>query len=80
MKKLLFGSCIVVISCTSCATILGGKISKSQRTIPKPGQEERKVRLGYLIADLVIFPPLVIVDFATCAIYQRREDNGEISE
>lgn len=63
---------VIVLHC-SCATILGGKVTDYQRTIPQPGEKQRKVRTVYLIADVIIFPPLVIVDFATGAIYAKEK-------
>lgn len=55
---------------TSCATVFGGKITEHQRTKPAPGQPQREVRIGALIADIVLFAPSLIVDFATGAIYK----------
>ncbi|TXD47910.1 hypothetical protein [Polaribacter sp. IC073] len=55
---------------TNCATLFGGAVTQSQKTKPKPGEEQRKIRVAALIADLVIFWPSLIVDFATGAIYK----------
>ncbi|MGV8131404.1 MAG: hypothetical protein ACP5N7_04885 [Candidatus Pacearchaeota archaeon] len=66
---LIFASGII-LSQTSCATIMGGKVDTCQRSKPKEGGQTRKVRAGYLIADALFgFVPLV-VDFATNAIYK----------
>lgn len=61
---------LVVSSLTSCASVFGGKVSECQRTKPTEGQPARQVRVGALIADVVLFVPGVIVDFATGAIYK----------
>ena len=55
---------------TSCATVFGGKVNSYQRTKPKEGEPQRKIRVGALIADVLLFVPGVIVDFATGAIYK----------
>lgn len=67
---------IITLMMSSCATVLGGKVTAQQRTIPKAGEEQRKVKVTALIADVVIFWPLAIVDFATGAIY-KPENNGD---
>ncbi|TXE12075.1 hypothetical protein FUA26_08410 [Seonamhaeicola algicola] len=66
---------LIVIKClsltfTNCATILGGPINSHQKTKPAPGQPQRDVRVVALIADIVLFLPGTIVDFATGAIYK----------
>lgn len=74
MKKLfkitLIG--LIALSMTGCATILGGPVSQYQKTKPAPGQPQREVRVLALIADIVLFLPGTIVDFATGAIYKPR--------
>jgi hypothetical protein len=72
MKKLsnILAIFIVVISMSSCATVFGGKVSEYQRTKPNEGEPQRKVRVGALIADIILFLPGTIVDFATGAIYK----------
>ncbi|WP_431107878.1 hypothetical protein [Winogradskyella poriferorum] len=42
-----------------------------KKTKPAPGQQQRDVRVGWLIADILLFAPGLIVDFATGAIYKR---------
>lgn len=64
----LFMLSIVVFS--SCATIFGGKVTTCQKTKPAPGQPTREVRVGALVADILLFWPSLIVDFATKAIYK----------
>lgn len=73
MKRIYIGLlCLsLLFSTTGCATILGGPISSSQKTKPAPGQQQRDVRVGWLIADIILFAPGLIVDFATGAIYKR---------
>lgn len=73
MKKYFIKSLLAVAilaSMSSCATIFGGQVTEYQRTKPAPGQPQREVRVGALIADVVLFWPAVIVDFATGAIYR----------
>lgn len=73
MKRICIGLlCLsLLFSTTGCATVLGGTISSSQKTKPAPGQQQRDVRVGWLIADILLFAPGLIVDFATGAIYKR---------
>jgi UPF0716 family protein affecting phage T7 exclusion len=73
MKKSIFkltAIALVVTSLTSCASVFGGKVSECQRTKPAAGAPARQVRVGALIADILLFTPGVIVDFATGAIYK----------
>lgn len=76
MKKLLSKKMLIVtlagmtLFCTSCATLLGGKVSSCQRTKPAHGQPARAIRGGALVADILLFWPGAIVDFATGAIYK----------
>ena len=46
------------------------KVSECQRTKPAPGKPARELRAGALIADILLFWPGAIVDFATGAIYK----------
>ena len=61
---------LIALIFTNCATILGGPINSYQKTKPAPGQQEREVRVVALIADILLFLPGTIVDFATGAIYK----------
>ena len=72
MKKIIHFTLIILLSAsvTSCATVFGGPVSEYQRTKPQPGEPQREVRVGALIADILLFMPGVIVDFATGAIYK----------
>lgn len=55
---------------SSCATVFGGRVSEAQRTKPKQGEPARAIRGGALVADILLFWPGAIVDFATGAIYK----------
>jgi hypothetical protein len=57
-------------SLSSCATLFGGSVTQAQRTPPKAGEPTRPIRVVALIADIVLFWPSLIVDFATGAIYK----------
>jgi hypothetical protein len=61
---------IITIMMSSCATTLGGKVTAHQKRIPKSGEQQREVRVFALFADIAIFWPLAIIDFATGAIYK----------
>jgi hypothetical protein len=73
MKKLahyLLIAVITMIMFSSCATVFGGRTTEYQRTPPKVGEPPREIRYGALVADLLLFWPGAIVDFATGAIYK----------
>lgn len=72
MKRLIKFSSVLILAClvSGCATIFGGKVSSYQRTKPGSGAPQRKVRVVALIADILLFWPTAIVDFATGAIYK----------
>lgn len=75
MKKIIFIRNIVLaltlsIALSSCATIFGGPVSSCQKKKPSVGENRRKIRVAPLIADIFIFPPAIIVDFSTKAIYK----------
>jgi len=60
-------------SLTSCATVFGGRVTESQKRRPMPGEPQRRVRAGALVADILLFPLISIpVDFATGAIYKPK--------
>jgi hypothetical protein len=61
----------LMFSTTGCATILGGPVTASQKAKPASGEQQRDVRVGWLIADIILFAPGLIVDFATGAIYRK---------
>ena len=64
---------LVAIMMSSCATVFGGKVTTYQKTKPKAGEQQRQVRAGALIADILLFWPGAIVDFATGAIYKPQK-------
>lgn len=61
---------LIALTLTNCATVFGGPINSYQKTKPAPGQEQRDIRVVALIADILLFLPGTIVDFATGAIYK----------
>ncbi len=76
MKKVILLICgfILILELTSCATIVGGQVTESQRRKPLPGEQSRQIRVGALIADAVFFGGLgILIDFATGAIYKPVE-------
>ncbi len=76
MKKmiLIITGFILILELTSCATIVGGQVTESQRRKPLPGEQSRQIRVGALIADAVFFGGLgILIDFATGAIYKPVE-------
>jgi len=72
LKKVKPIIAMLLIACvlSSCATVFGGHVNAYQRTKPVPGQQQRPLRVGAFIADLVLFWPGLVIDFATCAIYR----------
>ena len=73
MKKSLTRSLLaiaILASMSSCATVFGGRVTEYQRTKPAPGQPQREIRAGALIADVVLFWPGAVIDFITGAIYR----------
>ncbi|MBY0542547.1 MAG: hypothetical protein K2P75_04025 [Sphingobacteriaceae bacterium] len=78
MKKALINCVIAFVimsSLSSCATVFGGKVTTAQRTKPLAGEPSRPIRAVALIADILLFWPGAIVDFATGAIY-KPQGNG----
>ncbi len=72
MKKLTLVAAVAFfsMSMTSCATLFGGRVTEYQKTRPAPGQPQREIRVGALVADVLLFWPSLAVDFATGAIYK----------
>ena len=65
--------CLVMVACatlSSCATVFGGKVTEYQKTKPAAGQPQREIRVGALVADVLLFWPGALIDFATGAIYK----------
>ena len=75
-------SVYMIASLSSCATILGGKVSTCQKTRPSAGMPSRQVRVVAMVADIFLFWPGLIVDFATGAIYRpcKTNVNSSINE
>jgi hypothetical protein len=75
MKKFQSFIALLLIICTlsSCATVFGGHVNAYQRTKPVAGQQTRPLRVGAFIADIVLFWPGLVIDFATCAIYRPHD-------
>ena len=73
MKKIILalGLFVLLLQITSCATIVGGQVTESQRRKPLPGEPSRQFKVGALLADAFFFGGIgLIVDFATGAIYK----------
>jgi hypothetical protein len=72
MKKILNLGALaaILMMMSSCATVLGGKVGACQRTPPTPGHPMREVRACALIADFLLFPPGIFIDYMTGAIYK----------
>lgn len=60
----------ITVCSTSCATLFGGKITECQKTKPAAGAPQRTLRIGALVADVLLFWPSLGVDFLTGAIYK----------
>ncbi|MBC8084008.1 MAG: hypothetical protein H7Z21_12420 [Hymenobacter sp.] len=62
---------LAATSLSSCATVFGGPVTTYQKTKPAPGQPQREVRVGALVADILLTGALgTAIDFATGAIYK----------
>ncbi len=72
MKNIILASAAALVM-TSCATVFGGPVSTYQKTKPAPGQQQRDIRVGALIADVILFWPGAVIDFATGAIYKPKK-------
>lgn len=71
VNQLIAVVCITA-ALSGCATVFGGPRTSYQRTKPGPGEPKRNLRVGALVADILLTPiffPLLIIDFATNAIY-----------
>ncbi|PSK80199.1 hypothetical protein [Prolixibacter denitrificans] len=73
----VIGMLLIAATLSSCATVFGGAVSQCQRTKPAPGEPTRPVRAVALVADILLFWPGAIVDFATGAIYKPCDNNGK---
>jgi hypothetical protein len=74
MKKIKTGIALgfAILLMSSCATVFGGPVTAHQKRKPGPGEPQREVRVVALIADIILFAPGLIVDFATGAIYKPK--------
>ena len=82
MKKpiILFSLLVLMLEITSCATIVGGQVTDSQRRKPLPGEQSRQIKVGALIADAFFFGGVgILIDFATGAIYKPVESRSNSS-
>ncbi|WP_026463404.1 hypothetical protein [Adhaeribacter aquaticus] len=70
-------TCILSISLSGCATILGGPITTKQIRKPHPGQPKRDMRPGFVALDLITGVVPLFVDLATGAIYKPPKHRGE---
>jgi hypothetical protein len=68
--RLLLLTAVACFTITSCATVFGGQVSECQRTKPASDEPTRKIRAVAMIADIILFWPGLIVDFATGAMYK----------
>lgn len=73
MKKFALNFLTVLLlagTLSSCATVFGGPQTAYQKTPPLPGEPQREIRVGALVADIILFWPGAVIDFATGAIYR----------
>ena len=71
---LLLCTIVLLLEMSSCATIVGGQVTASQRRKPLPGEQARQIKVGALVADAFFFGGLgILIDFATGAIYKPAE-------
>ena len=63
---------LVALMLSSCATVFGGPVTAHQKTKPAAGEQQREIRVVALVADILLFLPGTIVDFATGAIYKPK--------
>ena len=71
---LLLCTIVLFLEISSCATIVGGQVTDSQRRKPLPGEQARQIKVGALVADAFFFGGLgILIDFATGAIYKPVE-------
>lgn len=82
MKKIrnFIAYCFITIMLSSCATLFGGPVSDYQKTKPANGEPTRQIRVVALVADVILFWPSIIVDFATGAIYKPQKNEFQKPE
>lgn len=71
MKKIIISiACMAILSTQfGCAVMFGGRIDDCQKKKPVAGQPKRDIRWAAFMADLIIYCPGLLLDFATGAIY-----------
>lgn len=62
----------VLFMSSSCATVFNMRTNEYQNTKPLPGEPARRVKVGWAIVDVLIFPPFLAVDLLTHSIYKRK--------
>lgn len=65
---------------SSCATLFGETNRAHQKHKPLCGEPKREIRVGYLVADLILFSPALIVDFITGKIYHPTPDVNNVKQ
>lgn len=72
MKKSILSIALLftVFLNSGCATVFGGGITDCQKHKPRSGQPSRPIRGLAFAFDVVLFWPVLIVDFGTGAIYK----------
>ena len=61
---------LISVVFSSCATVLGGPRTSYQQTKPKEGEPKREVAVGFLIADILLFPIAMAWEFPMGHIYK----------
>lgn len=74
-KSIAF-ACLLAMSLSGCATILGGPISEQQTRKPRKNQRKREIRVGFFAMDIILGVVPLFVDLATGAIYKQPRHNG----
>ena len=70
MKNKAIALLVAALLFQSCATVFTSKITPYQKTPPKVGEPKREIQYGFLIADILLLPIGLAIDFATGAIYR----------
>ena len=70
-------ACLLAMSLSGCATILGGPITEQQTRKPHKNQRKRDMRVGFFALDIVFGIVPLFVDMATGAIYKPPKHIGE---
>jgi len=75
-KSLAF-ACLLAMSLSGCATILGGPITEQQTRKPHKNQRKRDMRVCFFAMDIIFGIVPLFVDMATGAIYKPPKHIGE---